>query len=90
MVGSLAILFALGLGNFALHRAVLDSGHPLLRDVPRHVRVAGVQLTLVAEFGILVAAMLLAANGWAGAVWFYGGYFALNLSLAWLILSGRI
>lgn len=83
-------MFFLGVGNFALHQAVLDSGHPLVGQMPGFVQLLGGRLTLVAEFLVLVAAMLLAANGWEGLVWAYGFYSALNALSAWLILSGRI
>jgi len=86
----LSIMFLLGVGNFALHSAVLDSGHPLVGQMPGFVEMLGGRLTLAAEFLVLLAAMLLAANGWPGLVWAYAGYSALNAFSAWLILSGRI
>ncbi|MFU7527071.1 hypothetical protein [Qipengyuania sp. ASV99] len=90
MILALSIMFFLGVGNFALHQAVLDSGHPLVGQMPGFVQSLGGRLTLVAEFLVLLAAMLLAANGWEGLVWAYGFYSALNALSAWLILSGRI
>ncbi len=90
MIAALAILFALGVSNFALHRAVLESGHELIGHLPPAVRIAGGRLTLLVEFGVLLTAMLLAAQGWSAMVWIYGGYSALNLASAWAILSGRI
>lgn len=87
---SLAIMFVLGIGNFALHRAVLDSGHPLLEQMPGAVQTLGGRLTLVAEYLVLLAAMLLVANGWGALAWAYAGYSALNAISAWLILSRRI
>ena len=90
MIPALVILFALGVANFALNRAVLDSGHPLLKQMPRSLRRVGIPVAMAAEFVILLAAMLLAAYGWPSIVWAYGGYFALNLVSAWLILGGRI
>ena len=90
MILSLIIIFLLGVGNFALHRAVLESGHPLVGQIPNFVQLLGVRLTLIAEFLVLVVAMLLAANGWPGLVWAYAGYSSLNALSAWLILTGRI
>ena len=90
MTFALIIIFVLGIGNFALHRAVLESGHPLLGQMPGFVEMLGGRLTLVAEFLVLLAAMTLAANGWAGLVWAYAAYSVLNGLSAWLILSGRI
>ena len=86
----LSIIFVLGVGNFALHSAVLKSGHPLLEQMPGFVQSLGGRLSLVAEFLVLLVAMLLAANGWSSLIWAYAGYSALNAGSAWLILSGRL
>lgn len=86
----IAIIFVLGIGNFALHKAVLERGHPLLGRVPWFVHMLGGRGSLVTEFLVLLAALLLAANGWPALVWGYGGYSVLNFIAAWLILNGRI
>ncbi|MDC0887227.1 hypothetical protein OAS19_05505 [Altererythrobacter sp.] len=86
----LIITFLLGIGNFALHKAVLESKHPLLGEVPWFSRLLGGRFTLATEFLILLAALLLIANGWPGSVWVYAGYTALNVVAAWLILKGRV
>nr|WP_298931811.1 hypothetical protein [uncultured Erythrobacter sp.] len=83
------VIFVLGIGNFALHRAVLDSEHPMLDAMPAFIHMMGGKLTLVAEFLVLMVAMLLAANGWPEMVWGYVAYSALNGGAAWLILSGK-
>jgi hypothetical protein len=90
MILAIIVIFLLGIGNFALHSAVLDSGHPLVGQMPRFVQALGGRLTLVAEFIVLLAAMLLSANGWPGLVWAYGVYSVLNALSAWLILSRKI
>lgn len=90
MIQALALMFVLGVGNFALHKAVLESGHPLIEQMPNFIQSLGGRLTLVAEFLVLLAAMLLVANGWPGLVWAYAGYSGLNALSAWLILNGRI
>ena len=87
---ALAIIFLLGVGNFALHKAVLESRHPLLGQMPWFVHMLGGRLTLITEFLVLLAALLLAANGWPGLAWAYLAYTALNAFSAWLILTGRI
>ena len=86
----IALIFLLGIANFALHKAVLESDHPLLGQMPWFVHMLGGRATLVTEFLVLLAALLLAANGWPGLVWAYLAYSALNAIAAWLILSGRI
>ncbi|EAQ28546.1 hypothetical protein NAP1_13143 [Erythrobacter sp. NAP1] len=90
VIAALIAIFMLGIVNFALHSAVLSSGHRLLGQMPSFVQALGGRLTLLAEFLVLLAAMLLVANGWQGFAWAYGAYSALNAVSAWLILSGRI
>lgn len=87
---AIAVIFLLGIGNFALHRAVLESRHPLLGQMPWFVTVMGGKLTLLTEFLVLLAALLLAANGWPGLAWAYLAYSGLNALAAWLILTDRI
>ncbi|HYD23252.1 MAG TPA: hypothetical protein VEB68_00520 [Croceibacterium sp.] len=88
----MAILFTflLGIGNFAMHKAVLDSRHPLLAEVPRALRLLGGRASMIAEFVLLLGALLLVASGhpeWGLA---YLAYSALNGLSAWLILSRRV
>ncbi|MEL6540462.1 MAG: hypothetical protein AAFP79_12780 [Pseudomonadota bacterium] len=87
VVISIAIL---GVFNFALHRAVLDRVDPLIEraadQLPQFLEALGGRLTFVAEFAVLVATMLLAANGWPEMGWAYLAYTALNAMAAWLIL----
>ena len=90
MSWALVFIAILGIGNFALHRAVLDHGHPLADQMPDFLAAVGGRLTLLAEFAVLLVAMLLAANGWPELVWAYLAYSALNAMAAWLILSRRI
>lgn len=90
MILALVIIFLLGIGNFAMHRAVLESGHPLVGQLPDFVHSLGGKLTLVAEFLLLLAALALVANGWAGLAWAYGAYTVLNAITAWAVLTGRI
>lgn len=86
----LIVLFSLGVSNFVLHAAVLDSGHPLVEHMPDSLRALGGRVSLIAEFLILLAAMLLVANGWGAIVWAYGGYSVLNWISAWMILTHRV
>ena len=68
------LTFLLGIGNFAMHKAVLESRHPML----------------ALEFLLLVGALLLSASGHTGWGWAYLAYSALNAVSAWLILSRRV
>lgn len=87
---AIAVIFLLGIGNFALHKAVLESRHPLLGQTPWFVHMLGGKITMATEFLILLAALLLAANGWPGLAWAYAIYSVLNALAAWLILTDRI
>ena len=87
---ALVLLFMLGIGNFAMHGAVLGSGHPMLGRSPWFLHLLGGRVTWVTEFLLLFAAMLLAAEGGRWPVWAYLGYSLLNAISAWLILSRRV
>lgn len=87
---ALIAIFVLGIVNFALHKAVLESGHPLIGHLPRYVHMLGGPVTLATEFLLLLAALLLAANGWSQVAWIYLFYSILNALGAWLILTRRI
>ncbi len=85
----IGMIFLLGIVNFAVHKAVIESAHPLLDTLPASFRARGGRLSLLFEFLLLVGAMLMAANGWPTAAWVYGLYSALNIITGWLLLTGR-
>jgi hypothetical protein len=87
---ALVLIFVLGVGNFALHGAVLGSGHPMLGRSPWFMHLLGGRITMATEFLLLLAAMLLAAEGWSWVTWAYLGYSTLNAFAAWLILTRRV
>ena len=84
------VIFVLGIGNFALHKATIESRNSLVREVPWLRSRRGRQVSLGIEFTVLLAAMLLAGNGWGNIAWAYFLYSGLNGVSAWLILSGRV
>lgn len=84
------LTFLLGIGNFALHRAVLDSRHHLIAQMPRMLRALGGRASLLAEFVLLLGALLLVANGYTGWGLAYFIYSLINAFSAWLILTHRI
>jgi len=86
----LLILFVLGVGNFAMHKAVLESGHPLLGRMPWFVHMLSGRFSIAVEFVMLLAAMLLTATGSATAGLAYLAYTAMNGIAAWLIINRRI
>jgi inner membrane protein involved in colicin E2 resistance len=87
---AILLIFLLGIGNFAMHRAVVESRHPLLRQLPWFVHLLGGRVGLFSEFLVLLAAMLLVANehpGWGVA---YLAYSLFNALAAWLIITRRL
>lgn len=86
----LALLFALGVANFAVHKAVLESEHPMLDVLPGLFRRGGGRMSLLFEFVVLLSAMIMASNGWPGAAVLYGFYSLFNLIAGWLVLDERI
>jgi hypothetical protein len=87
---ALILLFVLGIVNFAIHRAVSDSGHPLLGQMPWTRGPLGGTFGLLTEYLMLLACMLMTDRGAGGWVWGYGLYTAANGVALWLILSRRI
>lgn len=87
---ALVLTFFLGIVNFALHKAVLESGHPLLGNMPWFFHMLNGRGSLVVEFLMLLGAMLMVHN--VSAAWAIGYviYTALNAISAWLILTGRV
>jgi hypothetical protein len=86
---ALVLTFMLGIGNFAMHKAVLESRHPMLAQLPWFGFMGG-RFSLAVEFMLLVGALLLAASGHSAWGWAYLAYSALNGISAWLILSRRV
>ncbi len=87
---ALFAIFLFGMANFALHRAVVESGHEIFDRPPLAPGSAGRKIMLAIEFAVLLAAMLLAVNGWPGLVWAYLLYTCANGAMFWLVRSGRI
>lgn len=87
---AIIMLFLLGIANFAMRKAVLESGHVLLGRTPWYVHMLGGRFGLGVEFLMLLGAMLMVDAGSLGWAWGYGLYSVVNGIAAWLILSGRV
>ncbi len=87
---AILITFLLGVFNFALHRAVMDSGHALLGRMPWLAHSLGGRLTFIVEFVLLLAALLFAADNNVSGPIAYVVYSVLNSFSAWLILTDRV
>ncbi|MBS0482691.1 MAG: hypothetical protein JSR96_11180 [Proteobacteria bacterium] len=87
---ALLVTFLLGIANFVLHKAVLDSRHPLLGSLAGFFHLLGGRAGLGIEFAILLGTLIVVAQGAAIWAWFYAGYTAVNALSAWLILGGKV
>lgn len=87
---ALVVLFLLGVVNFAMHKAVLASRHPMLAQVPWFFHMLGGRFSLVVEFMMLLGSMLMVASGSTGWAWGYVIYSLFNGVSAWLILTRRV
>lgn len=86
MFMALIAIFVAGIANFAMHRWLLEGGHPVVRAAIAPVqRALGPYATYGLEFFLLLGAMLLAEQSWFVALCLYGVYTALNAAtIAWL------
>jgi hypothetical protein len=85
----LLVIFVLGVVNFAMHKAVLNSRHPMLAQMPWFELLGG-RFSLAVEFLLLVGALLLAVYGHPAWGWGYLVYSVLNGFAGWLIVSRRV
>ncbi|WP_066529292.1 hypothetical protein [Erythrobacter sp. CCH5-A1] len=85
-----AIIFLLGVANFAIFGAVFARGHPLLARLPGPSQTIGRRAAMLSEFAVLFFALLLSVKGWPGYAWAYAIYTSVNAGAAWLILTGRL
>jgi hypothetical protein len=84
------IIFVLGIGNFALGRAIFASRHPMFARLPQSSQTLARRASLATEFVVLYFALLLSVQGWPAFAWAYFGYSALNGVAGWLILTRRV
>ena len=87
---ALLMLFTLGVANFAMHKAVMESGHQMVAQTSAYFGLMGGKLGLALEFIALLGAMLMVDAGMTGWAWAYLVYSLFNGLSAWLILSGRL
>ena len=75
MIVALIALFLAGMGNFAMHRAVLDSRDPEVQAmVAPVVGAVGRPVMLAFEFALLLGAMLATTKAPVAALIVYGFY----------------
>jgi hypothetical protein len=79
MVIATLVILLCGAGNFAMHRWMLESGHPMVEAATRPFRQNfGRHATYVIEFLILVGALWMVQRYWFGAMMIYCVYTAFN------------
>lgn len=87
---ALFFCFILGIGNFAMHRAVMESRHPLVEHSRIYFgRIFGRWGSYAIEFAMLLGAMIFAQSGSVIILAIYGAYTLLNGIAAYMLLSGR-
>ena len=84
------IVFLLGIANFAAHRAVLESGHPMVAQMQAASPLFRPKVTLSVEFAVLLVALAMAAGGLVWGAWLYAGYTLGNAATAWALVTRRI
>lgn len=84
------IAFLLGIGNFAWHRAVLESGHAMMDEMSAGQLQTMRRMTLAFEYVLLCGALFAALSGTGLWVWLYAAYSLVNGGAAWLIVKRRI
>ncbi|MBL0924181.1 MAG: hypothetical protein IBJ12_06905 [Sphingomonadaceae bacterium] len=84
------VCFLMGIANFAMHKAVAESGHPFVEDTKRyfgkHFSPYG---SYAIELALLIGAMLFAQENAVLVVLIYGAYTGMNGVATWLLLSGK-
>lgn len=87
---AIALIFLLGVANFAMHRAVMESGHEMVRTMTSGGSPFSPRIMMVIEFCLLLVSLLLVAYGHTGWGWAYAIYSLANGAAAWAILTRRI
>ena len=87
MVIALIAIFCAGIGNFAMHRAFMESDDPLVRQMVRPLAdKAGPYITYIFEYLLLIGAMALATRSWFAALMLYGLYTLFNaMAFSWVM-----
>lgn len=86
----LIFCFIMGVANFAMHKAVAESGHPFVEDTKRyfgnHFSPYG---SYAIELALLIGALWFANEGSMAVSLTYWAYTGINGIATWLLLSGK-
>jgi hypothetical protein len=84
------IIFLCGVANFAMHKAMLESNHPIIAEARGSFRkILGPYGSYMLEFFMLFAAMIFANMGMLTAVIFYFIYTLANCAAAWVLFFNK-
>ena len=73
MLIAIIAIFCAGIGNFAMHRAFMESDDPLIQQMVKPLAdKVGPNITYIFEFLLLVGAMAIATRNWFAALMLYG------------------
>jgi len=91
MLIAIIAIFCAGVGNFAMHRAFMESDDPLIRQMVQPLAdKVGPNITYVFEFLLLVGAMAIATRNWFTALMLYGLYTIFNaMAFSWIMQRPR-
>ncbi|PZQ22549.1 MAG: hypothetical protein DI569_07320 [Sphingopyxis macrogoltabida] len=91
MLIALAAIFLAGIGNFAMHRAFMESDDPLIQQMVRPLAdKVGPNITYIFEFLLLVGAMAIASRNWFAGLMLYGLYTIFNaMAFSWIMQRPR-
>lgn len=83
------LIFLAGIVNFAMNRAMVESPDPLMQQaVQRFQRFLGPYSTYILEFLFLITALAWGSRS-GTALFFYGGYTAMNAFSLYLLKQRR-
>jgi len=86
----LIIIFICGVANFAMHKAMMESDHPLITEArASFYRLLGPYGGYILEFVFLAAALIFANMGMLSSVIFYFVYTLANGAGALVLLSNK-
>ncbi|MEY3633621.1 MAG: hypothetical protein RLZZ61_31 [Pseudomonadota bacterium] len=86
----LTICFLLGIANFYMHKAVAESGHPIVEETKRTFgRHIGPYGSYAIELALLIGALWLANTGSLALSLLYAAYTAVNGIATWMLLSSK-
>lgn len=84
------VIFLCGVANFAMHKAMLESKHPIIAEARTSFnKMLGPYGSYILEFFMLVSAMIFASMGLLTAVIFYSVYTLANGAAAWVLFSNK-